>query len=562
MLSGNLGNKVPSSIKVIIQSRTGSSRLPGKSLLPVCGFPAAVLCAKRAANTGLDVCVATSVETSDDLLVQTLEEEGISVFRGSLEDVFDRFIQATDGAPDDSVLVRLTADNLFPDGEFIQCLVDQLTVQNLQYITTSSPQDGLPYGMSAEAFTLKALRSCNTDELNEFDREHVTPAIRRKYGVAIMYQPETTARGHLRCTMDSFNDYILVNEIFSLVDAPVTISWLKLCSTLSKYKPKGFRIPWIQKEGRPLMGRLVLGTAQLGIQGYGIVNETKGVGGDEVDSIIQTAIEHGVTTLDCARAYGLAEQRVGLSIRKLQRPDIQLITKLDPLVDLPKDSSVFSVRSAVDASIYRSCRELGLGTLPVVMLHRWSHHNDYDGMIWARLKELKSEGVIRELGASVYAPEEAAEAIADSEVTHLQLPFNLLDKRWHMADIPELVRTRPELVVYARSAFLQGLLLHGPERWPNFPDLDRECLAEKLDELVVSLSRKSRTDLCIAYMLGQPWIDAAVLGVDSMGQLQDNLALVQADPLTDSECLAVRDALPEVSEVVLNPALWNTVERG
>jgi len=549
-------------IKVIIQSRTGSSRLPGKALLSVCGIPSVVLCAKRAENTGLDVCVATSIESSDDLLVHVLREEGIPAFRGSLDDVFDRFVQATEGIPDDTVIVRLTADNLFPDGEFIQYLVDQLLAQDLQYITTSSPQDGLPYGMSAEVFMLKAMRSCNNNELSNFDREHVTPAIRRKYGASILDQPASYKWNHLRCTMDSFNDYIVVNEVFSKVDNPLKVSWKDLCFLLSERKPTGFRIPWIQKKGRPLVGRLVLGTAQLGLQGYGIVNETQGMGGDEVDSIIQTAIDHGVTTLDCARAYGLAEQRVGFSIRKLQRPDIQLITKLDPLTDLPKNVSAFSLRSAVDASVYRSCRELGLETLPVVMLHRWSHHDDYDGMIWTRMKELKSEGVIRELGASVYAPEEATEAIADSEVTHLQLPFNLLDKRWHMADIPELVKTRPELVVYARSAFLQGLLLHGPERWPDFPDLDREGFAEKFDELVVRFNRKNRADLCIAYMLGQSWIDAAVLGVDSIDQLQDNLALVQAEPLTDSECLAVRNALPDVSEVVLNPALWNTVERG
>lgn len=546
-----------SQIKIIIQSRTDSSRLPGKALLPVQEIPSAVLCAKRAANTGFDICVATSLEHSDNLLAQVLDKFNIPVFRGPLEDVFERFIQASKNYPDNSIIVRLTADNLFPDGAFIQHLVNQLQSLQLNYITTSSPQDGLPYGMSAEVFTLKSLRDCNNEELSTFDREHVTPAIRRKYGNTILQTQTSKKWEHLRCTMDSFDDYLQINEVFSKVDNPLEVSWGDLCSVLSNQKSSIFRIPWTQIENNPPLGKIVLGTAQLGIDGYGIVNHSNKSSDSTVETIIKKAIDHGVTTFDCARAYGQAEHRVGRTMKKLQRPDITIITKLDPLENLPHNASDFCIYSAVDSSIYRSCCELNTESLDVVMLHRWCHHKTYNGLIWQRLKELKSKGLIKELGASVYTPKEAIEAISNSEIKHLQIPFNLLDSRWHALKLPDLINSRSDLTVYARSAFLQGLLLHGPEKWPRFSDLNVKDLSQTLDDLVTKFNRKNRADLCIAYMSAQTWIDATVIGIDSINQLQDILELSINPPLSHSECQFTRSALPKISDSVLNPALWD-----
>jgi spore coat polysaccharide biosynthesis protein SpsF len=549
-------------VKVVIQSRMSSSRLPGKALLPVFGYPSAVLCAKRAANTGMDVCVATSIDCSDDILCEHLSAGGVPVFRGSLDDVYERVLLATTELPDDAIVVRLTADNLFPDGEFVQMLVDQLLKNHREYCTTSSPSDGLPYGMSCEVFSVRALRACALKDRTEYDCEHVTPAIRRAYGKDVFCFPSVPQWSHLRCTMDSFSDYQRVISVFREVDDPVQIGWRRLCEILSANYPGGFRIPFRQNKDKGLIGRLAIGAAQLGIDGYGIVNEKGGLSQGEVNEIIQYALDHGVAAIDCARAYGNAEQRVGIAMKKNQRDDVQLITKLDPLVSLSDNAGRSGVYDAVDASVFRSCYELGLKKLPVLMLHRWTHRASHDGLVWQRLLELKEEGVIAALGASVYTPDEALEAIDDFEVEHLQIPFNLLDKRWHAAGIQQKVAGRPDMTVYARSAFLQGILLHPAERWPKGSGADTELLCATLDQLVLQLCRQSRADLCMAYVLGEEWIDSVVLGVDSINQLQDNLELVRAEPLSSSDCKVVRDALPKVPEVLLNPAVWNTLKRG
>ena len=104
---------------VVIQARTTSSRLPAKVLLTVAGYPLVVLVAKRAANTGREVIVVISNENTDDYLAEVIANAGIRLFRGSLENVLSRFVDALESYDSDTVVVRLTADNVLPDGYLI-----------------------------------------------------------------------------------------------------------------------------------------------------------------------------------------------------------------------------------------------------------------------------------------------------------------------------------------------------------------------------------------------------------------------------------------------------------
>ena len=115
----------------LLQARMSSSRLPNKVLKPIAGMPLVVLAAKRAANTGLDVRVVTSTDTSDDILEKALFEHSIKYFRGSLHNTLARFNAAVKGEEETSIVVRLTGDNLFPDGKFIEEVVSHFIEHNL-----------------------------------------------------------------------------------------------------------------------------------------------------------------------------------------------------------------------------------------------------------------------------------------------------------------------------------------------------------------------------------------------------------------------------------------------
>ena len=171
-----------------------SSRLTGKVLLPVAGFPLVVLCALRIMRDGLDLVLATSEAESDDVLVDEAARFEIKTFRGSLNDVLGRFIGAIEDLQNNDIIVRITADNPVVDAEFVRSLVNLLDEQKFDYLGTSSPLDALPYGLSAEIMTVGALRQANLNAVSDFEREHVTPWIRENMRANIVDGHKLTDR--------------------------------------------------------------------------------------------------------------------------------------------------------------------------------------------------------------------------------------------------------------------------------------------------------------------------------------------------------------------------------
>jgi len=542
-------------VRIVIQSRLSSSRLPAKALLPVAGMPSVVLCALRAANTGLETVVATSVDASDDLIVEALNKAGVSYFRGPLTDVLGRYELATRDLEPGSIVVRMTADNLLPDGALVREMVDTLLAKGLKYLGSNDPR--LPYGLAAEVFTVDVLREASRKASKAYDREHVTPWIIAKYNTSVFKSNQLNRDlGYLRCTMDTYEDYLRVVDVYQNIPDPVNVSWVTLVEKLATLVGgPGFKLA---KGKRKQGSELTLGTAQLGMK-YGIANRYGKPTVPEAISLIHKAIEYGLNSIDTARGYGEAEYRVGEALKGSFAGKARVVTKLDPLAWLGPDQSAPSIVAAVEASVYRSCRELWLRQLPVLLLHRWAHRHAYNGRIWQKLLEMKEEKVIGLLGASVQSPEEALEAIQDPEINQVQLPFNILDWRWRKAGVIQALEERQDLIVHVRSVFLQGILTSDLNIWPKINGVNaREVMAE-IDELVKTLNRKSRADLCIAYVRAQPWVDSLVIGMETLEQLEENIRLFQNKPLTVEEACMVEAKLSEAPVELLNPALWAQV---
>lgn len=216
---------------IFLQARTSSSRLPAKVLLHVAGMPVVVLAARRAANTGRDVLVATSAEASDDLLASVLADYQVPFFRGALANVLQRFVDASATLNDDDILVRLTADNLFPDGQFIDCMLEEFHRNRLDYLCSGEPECGLPYGMSVEITRVGLLREALIGSRTREELEHVTPFIRRRYGARGFLGMAHLGLSNLRCTIDTFEDYLNVAKIFQMTREPMQIS----CERLLKH---------------------------------------------------------------------------------------------------------------------------------------------------------------------------------------------------------------------------------------------------------------------------------------------------------------------------------------
>ncbi len=199
----------------VIQARTNSSRLPAKVLLPIENYPIVVLAAKRAGNKGNKVLVFTSTETSDDYLCRVLSLHNLAFYRGSENHTLERFVLGLSEYNDNTVVVRLTADNIIPDGAFLKELVSEFECRSLNYLCSTEADSGLPYGMSAEVMRLSSLRTAYKKTKDPIDLEHVTPYLRRKYGITVFKKYQQHNLSKFRCTIDTFNDYLVMANIFT-----------------------------------------------------------------------------------------------------------------------------------------------------------------------------------------------------------------------------------------------------------------------------------------------------------------------------------------------------------
>jgi spore coat polysaccharide biosynthesis protein SpsF len=202
----------------IIQARTGSTRLPRKTLAPVLGRPLLDLMLERVqrAQTLDGVVLATSTLARDDELAAIAERRGVSVFRGGERDVLGRYVGAAAHACAETI-VRLTGDCPLIDPDVIDRVVGvaQRTLGARVDLVTNAPRSGRTYpdGMDVEVFTAQTLRRIDALATAADDREHVTLRLHRapfQHAVVDLDRPA----GAVRITVDYPSDLDRVRAIF------------------------------------------------------------------------------------------------------------------------------------------------------------------------------------------------------------------------------------------------------------------------------------------------------------------------------------------------------------
>jgi spore coat polysaccharide biosynthesis protein SpsF len=208
-------------VLALLQARMGSTRLPGKVLLPILGKPMLQWQVERLRRSQRisTLVVATSVEPTDDPIAEFCAAHGVHCFRGSEHSVLDRFFHASlaflsEPERPEAVLVRLTGDCPLTDAALIDKGIDQfLTVrdQGCRYLGYDS---SLPDGMDFEVFTWDALREAHEHATDAFEKEHATPFMWRnpeRFGVRVF--KESGVPPGLRCSVDYPDDLLLVAAV-------------------------------------------------------------------------------------------------------------------------------------------------------------------------------------------------------------------------------------------------------------------------------------------------------------------------------------------------------------
>jgi spore coat polysaccharide biosynthesis protein SpsF len=200
----------------ILQARMSSSRLPGKVLQPILGRPLILLALERIARAELldGVVLATSTDSSDDLLVATVQAEGFDVRRGDLEDVLGRFLSVVDEFEPTDV-VRLTGDNALTDPAVIDRVVEAHLAGGADYTSNTMPRT-FPRGLDVEVVRASALRVVAESSRDADEREHVTMGVyRRPDRFSLLGVTQAPDRSALRWTVDYPEDLEFAREVYS-----------------------------------------------------------------------------------------------------------------------------------------------------------------------------------------------------------------------------------------------------------------------------------------------------------------------------------------------------------
>jgi spore coat polysaccharide biosynthesis protein SpsF len=202
----------------IIQARIGSSRLPGKVLLDLAGEPmlARVVNRVRRAETIDEVVIATTTEQADDELAAVCTTRGWRFFRGSQDDVLDRYYQAAMeyGA---GLIVRITSDCPLIEPEIIDRVVHELLDSSppADYACNFLPKRTFPRGLDVEAFGFDTLRVLWKEDQNPAWREHVTQFLHHHpERFAIRGVQNDRDLSAIRWTVDTHQDFDLVRRIY------------------------------------------------------------------------------------------------------------------------------------------------------------------------------------------------------------------------------------------------------------------------------------------------------------------------------------------------------------
>lgn len=199
----------------IIQARASSTRLPGKVMMALGGKPMLQNIVERIgrAETIDEVVVATSVMKSDDVVAELLKKEGIPCFRGSLDNVLERFFLCAKQHEAD-IVIRFTGDNALVSPELIDEAVKVFQDSDIDYLYYKK---SLPLGMCIEVFSFSALRKAYEEAKDSECLEHVTPYIRKNpemFRVVNYENKSDEDHSGLRFTLDTPQDYEFVSRIY------------------------------------------------------------------------------------------------------------------------------------------------------------------------------------------------------------------------------------------------------------------------------------------------------------------------------------------------------------
>jgi aryl-alcohol dehydrogenase-like predicted oxidoreductase len=301
-------------------------------------------------------------------------------------------------------------------------------------------------------------------------------------------------------------------------------------------------------EGREMKDNpsLVLGTVQLGLK-YGVANQSGKPSQGESNSIVRAAWENGIEEFDTAQGYGASEEVLGNAFKELKiSSKVKVISKLSPHFCHTDSKGICN-------SIDNSLKKLTISRLFCLMLHREEQLENWNEGLAELLQNFKNTKKVQHLGVSVYSPLKALEAINTVGIDFIQLPMNVLERRFERLNIFREAQEKGKQI-YIRSAFLQGLLLMSSEELPaklQHAKITLNVLQELCDRL-----KLTKQELALGYLKLNTSGAKIVFGAEDVKQVQSNVNVWNKN-YSEDIISEIQQSFENVDEKILNPCRWN-----
>jgi len=294
-----------------------------------------------------------------------------------------------------------------------------------------------------------------------------------------------------------------------------------------------------------VQSRLVLGTAQIGLD-YGIANEIGKPDLNCAENIIRTAWENGIEEFDTAQAYGDSEIVLGHVFKKLKiQGKVKVITKPDPKIDHLDD--LMMIRN-----LSQSLCNLGMKKIYCYMLHREDFLNLWGIGLKDIMKGFQEDNYIEKIGISVCSPQIALKAIKTDGIDCIQIPSNLLDRRFEDAGVFRSA-DKYNKKLYVRSIFLQGLILTEKNKFRDSMKFAKGVALQV--ETLTSQYHLSRQQLAIGYVKKAYPSANIIFGAEAPPQVSENLECWNKD----YSFLDLKDITKNINSFddrILDPSKW------
>lgn len=279
---------------------------------------------------------------------------------------------------------------------------------------------------------------------------------------------------------------------------------------------------------------LALGTVELGLDyGIRVPGEELRPSESAASTLLNQALDLGVTLIDTARAYGSSEEIIGESIGH-RRDEFVLVSKTKSyygMIDSPGERA-----DAMRRSVEESLRLLRTDHLDLLLLHSSTLDEVVDPICLEVFAKLCDDGLTRFAGASVYGGEAAKAALQTGVYACLQVAWNLLDRSVEQDVLPASIERGIGLMV--RSVLMRGALTSRREHLP--PALAPVSEAAQRLEAIGWSAGISLPELAFRYILSHPGPLVALAGTAWISELAQAVEYAGRGPLPDDLLRAIR----------------------